>query len=208
MTSADTDTTRAHWDEVYSHRAVDQVSWFESVPTQSLAWIAETGLATSASIIDVGGGASTLVDELIARGYTDVTVLDISREVLARVEKRLGEHKHVEILMSDITRFPATRNYDLWHDRAVLHFLIDESEQLKYRQALLGATRSGSHIIISTFGPDGPTRCSGLDTVRYDAAKLAAVLGTTFELRRSSVDFHTTPAGVRQQFLHAHFIRR
>jgi len=116
--------------------------------------------------------------------------------------------KYVELLVSDVTHFQATRHYDLWHDRAVLHFLIDEGERLKYRQSLLGATRGGSHVIISTFGPDGPTRCSGLDTVRYDASKLAAALGASFELQRSFIDFHATPDGVRQQFLHGHFIRR
>jgi hypothetical protein len=209
MTSTNTDETRMHWDEVHSRRPADQVSWFEPVPRQSLDWITDAGVTTDAPIIDVGGGASTLVDELMARGFTDVTVLDVSGEALAKVESRLGERMRlVELIESDVTRFKPCRTYDLWHDRAVFHFLTDESGRRQYREALLGATHAGSHVIISTFGPEGPTRCSGLETARYDAIRLAAELGSSFELQRSSVDLHTTPAGVQQQFLHVHFSRR
>ena len=209
MTSTHTDETRAHWDEVYSRRPADQVSWFEPVPRQSLDWITETGVAPDAPIIDVGGGASTLVDELIVRGFNDLTVLDISGEVLKKVESRLGEKRRlVQLIASDVTRFNPSRTYALWHDRAVFHFLTVESKRRQYRDALLGATHAGSHVIISTFGPEGPTKCSGLVTARYDAMQLAAELGSSFELQRSSVDLHTTPAGVQQQFLHAHFSRR
>lgn len=199
---------RAHWDNVYSQRPADQVSWYEPAPEQSLAWIQATGIPASAAVIDVGGGASTLVDELLARGFRDVTVLDISAEVLGKVAQRLGDRaQSVTLLPQDITTFRSSRRYALWHDRAVFHFMTDEAGRRAYREALLLATEPGSHVILSTFGPEGPTRCSGLDTARYDAAGLANALGKEFRLQRSAVDFHTTPAGVAQQFLHAHFVR-
>jgi hypothetical protein len=194
---------------VHSRFPEAQVSWFGPVPRRSLDWVAESAVVSNAPIIDIGGGASTLVDELIARGFTDVTVLDISGKVLTKVESRLGERmRFVALVAGDVTLFEPRRTYALWHDRAVFHFLIDEAGRRRYRETLLGATHVGSHVVISTFGPEGPTRCSGLVTARYDAIQLAAELGPSFELQRSSVDMHTTPAGTQQQFLHAHFIRR
>jgi SAM-dependent methyltransferase len=200
--------TRAHWNEVYSRKALDQVSWFEPVPAQSLEWIIGTGVPQAAPIIDIGGGASTLVDELVDRGFTDLTVLDISEEVLSKVRQRLGaKGQFVSLLTRDITDFEPPKAYAVWHDRAVFHFLTEQAGRRRYREAMLRGTSPGSHAILSTFGPDGPMRCSGLNTVRYDEARLAEELGPSFLLQRSSIDYHTTPAGARQQFLHAHFIR-
>lgn len=167
------------------------------------------GVDRASAVIDVGGGASTLVDELITRGFSDLAVLDVSDEVLAKVGTRLGEQRcHVTLIQQDITSFQPTRKYALWHDRAVFHFLTLAADRELYRQALLAATIPGSQVIIATFGPDGPMRCSGLDTMRYDARTLAAEFGADFALTNSLIEIHPAPAGVQQQFLYAHFARR
>ena len=201
--------SRTHWDGVYTQRALDKVSWYEATPARSLEWIAATGVAPEAALIDVGGGASTLVDELLARGHTDITVLDVSGEVLSLVAERLGERRRfVELIAQDVTTFRPARTYSLWHDRAVFHFMTDEPRRRGYLEALLAGTDPGSHVILSTFGPEGPSRCSGLPTARYDAEGLATVLGRSFRLMRSALEVHTTPGGATQQFLHTHFIRK
>jgi hypothetical protein len=162
----------------------------------------------TAPIIDVGGGASLLVDRLLARGHTDVTVLDLSGEVLAEVDARLGTlRRHVTLLEQDVRTFSPTRRYALWHDRAVFHFLTAAADRARYRRAVLAATSPGSHAIIATFGPQGPVRCSGLDTCRYDADSLAKELGAPFQLSESLLSEHLTPTGTRQQFLYARFAR-
>lgn len=202
-------STQLHWDDVYSRRAPNELSWFENRPTQSLDMIEAGGVDRASAVIDVGGGASTLVDELITRGFTDLTVLDVSEEVIARVRERLGDQRRlVTLIQQDITSFRPERTYALWHDRAVFHFLTMAMDRDLYREALLAATIPGSQAIIATFGPEGPTRCSGLDTLRYDARTLAADFGPDFELTKSLIESHTTPAGVRQQFLYTHFVRR
>jgi SAM-dependent methyltransferase len=201
--------TQHHWDVVYGRRAANELSWFEGCPTRSLDMITAARLDSRSAVIDVGGGASTLVDELLERGFTDLTLLDVSEDVLAKVDARLGDQRRlVALLQEDITAFQPARKYALWHDRAVFHFLTSGTDRERYRNALLGATKPGSHVIIATFGPEGPTRCSGLDTRRYDATTLAAELGSDFDLRNFSIDFHPTPAGVQQQFLYTHFLRR
>jgi hypothetical protein len=171
--------------------------------------IGAAGVDRTAAVIDVGGGASTLVDELLTRGFTDLTVLDISEEVPAKVSTRLGARRRdVTLMRQDVTTFRPIHPYALWHDRAVFHFLTSEADRERYRSALLGATRPGSHVIIATFGPEGPTRCSGLDTRRYDVTALAAEVGSDFEPSNSLLDIHPTPAGPQQQFLYARFVRR
>ncbi len=197
-----------HWDAVYGQRSASEVSWYEAEPTQSLALIAEADLAPAAPIIDVGGGASLLVDRLLAGGHTDVTVLDLSGEVLAQVGTRLGAvRNHVTLLQQDIRVFSPARRYALWHDRAVFHFLTDPVDRARYRAALLAGTSPGSHVIIATFGPQGPARCSGLDTCRYDADSLAKELGMPFQLTESLLSDHATPSDTCQQFLYARFVR-
>ncbi|MDE2220130.1 MAG: class I SAM-dependent methyltransferase [Gammaproteobacteria bacterium] len=197
-----------HWDAVYGRRSATEVSWYEAEPAQSLAWISATGLAPADPIIDVGGGASLLVDRLLALGHTDVTVLDFSGTVLAQVGARLGTlRRHVTLLEQDIRSFTPTRRYALWHDRAVFHFLTDPADRERYRSALLTGTSPGSHVIIATFGPQGPVRCSGLDTCRYEATSLARELGAPFRLSESLLCEHMTPSGSSQQFLYARFVR-
>ncbi|HKE95445.1 MAG TPA: class I SAM-dependent methyltransferase [Povalibacter sp.] len=197
-----------HWDDVYTQRAPTEVSWFEMQPLRSLQAIEATEIDKSSPIIDVGGGASTLVDELVKRGFRDLTVLDISATVLANVASRLGPAgRNVQIIRQDITQFRPTRTYGLWHDRAVFHFLTQPQDRGAYRSALLAGTVPGSHVVIATFGPQGPLRCSGLATCRYDASGLARALGEQFELVDWMVDVHSTPGGGQQQFLHTRFIR-
>jgi len=198
----------SHWNLAYQGRGATGVSWHREHLEVSLELLKRAGLNPDSAVIDIGGGASTLVDELLTRGFADLTVLDVSEEVLAKVGARLGDRRRfVTLLQEDITTFQPARKYALWHDRAVFHFLTSGADRERYRNALLGATQPGSHVIIATFGPEGPTRCSGLDTRRYDAATLAAELGSDFDLRSSSIDFHPTPAGVQQQFLYTHFVR-
>ena len=207
--ASNTPDRQLHWDGVYGRRAPNELSWFEGRPTRSLDMIEAASIDRMSAVIDVGGGASTLVDELITRGFSDLTVLDVSDEVLTKVSARLGElRRHVTLIQQDITSFQPTRKYALWHDRAVFHFLTLAADRDLYRQALLAATLPGSQVIVATFGPEGPTRCSGLDTMRYDARALASEFGANLELANSSIEFHPTPAGVQQQFLYTHFVRR
>lgn len=205
MTATDVDQ---HWDGVYGRRATTEVSWYEADPSLSLALIDATGVTPSAPVIDIGGGASLLVDRLLDRGYTDLTVLDISNEALSVVRDRLGpRQKAVTFLAQDIRRFAPTRRYAIWHDRAVFHFLTEAPDRDLYRRALVAGTSPGCHVIMATFGPQGPERCSGLATCRYDADALGSALGPAFRLEDSRLIDHTTPAGGRQQFLYARFRR-
>lgn len=199
---------REHWDKVYGTKAPNQVSWFRPHLETSLELIERaTRGDRSSSIIDLGGGASTLVDDLIERGYQKVTVLDISQTALDVAQKRLGDTaRSVQWLHADVEQanVPA-RSFDVWHDRAVFHFLKTPEERLAYVRKVTLAVRQDGHIIVSTFGPDGPTRCSGLDVVRYDAESLHGEFGAPFRLVESSKELHETPSGTTQQFLYCHF---
>lgn len=200
---------QSHWDAVYENKAASAVSWYEPRPAKSLELIRATDVHTADPIIDVGGGASLLVDELLAAGYSDLSVLDISASVLAKLRTRLGPAAlGVTLLHADVTAFRAERQYALWHDRAVFHFLLGEEERQRYLDALHQGVRPGGHVIMATFGPSGPERCSGLATRRYDAAALAAELGAGFALVQSALLIHRTPADVQQQFLYCWFNRR
>ena len=193
----------AHWETVYRARDPAGVSWFQSVPARSLELIRATGLAAAAPVIDVGGGASTLVDHLIAAGYSDLTVLDIAPTALDHARYRLGPlAERVSWIAADVTRFTPNRRYGLWHDRAVFHFQTDSADRDRYLVALRAGLAEDGHLILSTFGPDGPTKCSGLEVRRYSVAELQQVLGTAFRLQRRLLDEHVTPAGIRQQFLY------
>ena len=193
----------AHWQTAYQTRDATTVSWFQPVPVQSLELIQATGVAETSPIIDVGGGASTLVDHLLAAGYSDLTVLDIAPAALERARSRLGAlADRVAWIAADVTRFVPARRYGLWHDRAFFHFLTDPEDRDRYLRVLRAGLAEGGHLILATFGPEGPTRCSGLDVHRYSAAELSQVLGTGFRLERSNLDEHLTPAGGCQQFLY------
>jgi 2-polyprenyl-3-methyl-5-hydroxy-6-metoxy-1,4-benzoquinol methylase len=195
-----------HWEGVYGANAPDQVSWFRPHLDTSLALIERAVGDRSASIIDVGGGAATLVDDLIGRGFRNITVLDISQAAIEIAKKRLGESAElVQWLCGDVTRvtLPA-RAYDMWHDRAVFHFLTTPEERLGYVRNVASAVKPGGHVIVSTFGPEGPDKCSGLDVMRYDAESLHHEFGRRFRLVESSKELHHTPSGTIQQFLYCY----
>jgi SAM-dependent methyltransferase len=200
---------QAHWQNVYSTRGEREVSWFEERPALSLDLIRVAGATPRSSVIDVGGGASRLVDALLADSFEAVTVLDISEAALAAVKRRLGNAAgKVTWIVSDITAWEPGQRYDLWHDRAVLHFLTDASDRAAYVARLTRALRPGGHAIIGSFALDGPERCSGLPVVRYDATKLAALLGADFELVEDRRQDHPTPMGSVQRFQFSLFRRR
>lgn len=200
---------QTHWDAVYEKKAASEVSWYEPRPEKSLELIRASAVDTGEPIIDVGGGASRLVDELLAAGYSNLSVLDISAAVLAKLRTRLGPAaSSVTLLHEDVTAFRPETQYALWHDRAVFHFLTADEERAHYIDALRRGVRRDGHVIMATFGPSGPERCSGLPTRRYDAASLAAELGAGFALAQSALLIHRTPAGLQQQFLYCWFARR
>ena len=197
-----------HWEKVYSTKAPDQVSWFRPHLETSLSLIARAASDPSASIIDVGGGASTLVDDLLARGYRNVTVLDISQTAIDIARKRLSElSQSIQWLCADVTSAPLpAQSVDIWHDRAVFHFLTNPEDRNSYVRAVLRAVKPGGHVIVSTFGPEGPQKCSGLDVMRYDAEALHDEFGKRFRLVESSKELHRTPFGTTQQFLYCYCI--
>lgn len=198
-----------HWDTVYTTKAVDAVSWYRAHLDSSLALIERAAPERTAAVLDVGGGASTLVDDLLARGYRDLDVLDISAAALAVARQRLGTAAGtVNWLAADLLDAPLQQaRYDLWHDRAVFHFLTAPEQRAGYVRQLTRALKPDGHAVIATFGPDGPMKCSGLDTMRYDANGLAETLGSGFALIDSTLEDHATPFGTRQQFLCALFRR-
>ncbi len=203
-------TNRAsHWEEVYATRATHEVSWYQIQPDTSLRLIARLGPRPDEAIIDVGGGASTLVDHLLAAGFVDVTVFDISATALAAVKARLGARAEaVRWLTGDVTRDRPPGPYRLWHDRAVFHFLTDPADRLAYVSSLSAALPAGGHAIIATFAEDGPERCSNLPVCRYSPEHLSAELGPGFVLVESLRETHLTPAQGEQKFIYCCFIRR
>ncbi len=197
-----------HWEHVYSDKKATEVSWYQQRPDFSLELIKATGIDTSARIIDIGGGASTLVDFLLDAGYRNISVLDIAHSAIEQAKLRLGERADkVEWLESDITEFSPALTFDLWHDRAVFHFLKDESDRARYVSTLTHALKPGAHVIIATFGLDGPEKCSGLEVVRYSPETMAAVLGDGFQLVETSSEEHTTPRETSQSFVYCRFKR-
>ena len=199
---------QAHWDDVYTTKDEKAVSWFQERPDISVDLIQATGVDANASIIDVGGGASRLVDVLIGQGFKAVTVLDLSEKALATSKARLdAKGAHVQWLVADITTWEPSQTYDVWHDRAVLHFLTDPKDRAAYAERVLRAVRPGGHVIIGTFALDGPERCSGLPVIRHDAASLGKILGPLFELVESKQHDHHTPAGAIQRFQFSRFRR-
>jgi len=200
--------TQSHWERVYGTKAPTEVSWFRPHLETSLALIERAAGDRSASIIDVGGGESTLVDDLIGRGYQNVTVLDISRTAIEHSRKRLGSAaEQVTWLVADITQaaLPA-HAFDVWHDRAVFHFLTEPAQRLAYIRQAAAALKPGGHVVMGVFGPEGPSKCSGLDVIRYDTGSLQAEFGPHFRLMESLTELHHTPFGTTQQFLYCCFV--
>jgi trans-aconitate methyltransferase len=204
-----TDSSRKiHWDNVYSTKGEKDVSWYQDSPTPSLELIALTGLPADAEIIDIGGGASRLIDSLLRENFSRLTVLDLSSAALDATKQRLGEKAgRVNWLVADVTTWQPPQTYNLWHDRAAFHFLTDPADQSAYVEQLKQAVKPTGFAIIGTFAPDGPERCSGLATVRYDATALAAALGHEFELIDARRHEHTTPWGAVQRFQFSTFRR-
>lgn len=197
-----------HWEGVYSRREPEELSWYQPDPERSLALIAEAEPAPGSAILDLGGGASRLAGRLLAAGYQDVTVADISRAALDRARAELGaEADRVVWLQLDVRSERLERRYALWHDRAVLHFMVEADEREGYLGNLRRALRPGGHLVLATFGPQGPTSCSGLPVRRYGIDDLVATLGDGFELLSSQLETHRTPTGSEQQFLYAHLLR-
>jgi len=198
--------SQTHWDRIYKEKAPDAVSWYRPHLETSLDLIKKLAPERTAAIIDVGGGESTLVDDLVAYGYQDITVLDISQTAIDANRKRLAAlSNRVKWIVEDITRIdlqPAA--YDVWHDRAVFHFLTSPNDRVAYVRQVAQAVKQGGHVIVSTFGPEGPAKCSGLNVVRYDAESLHNEFGVHFRLLGSTKELHQTPFGTTQQFLYCY----
>lgn len=198
--------TRSHWESVYTTKNETEVSWFQEHSDVSLTLIEKTGIAKSGPVIDVGGGASRLVDDLLAQGFQDITVLDITAAALQVAQNRLGPRSAaVTWLEADITTadLPSQR-YALWHDRVVFHFLTDKTQRERYVEQVRHSVRSGGHVIVAAFAPDGPLRCSGLEVMRYSPDTLHAAFGETFRLVEHTRETHHTPFGTEQQFLYCY----
>jgi SAM-dependent methyltransferase len=198
----------AHWENVYRTKGEREVSWFQETPSISLALIRSAGATRHSAIVDIGGGASRLVDALVDEGYDAVTVLDLAESALAAAKTRLGQAAAgVTWVVADVVKWKPLQSYDLWHDRAAFHFLTDETDRAAYAACLREALRPGGHAIIATFALDGPERCSGLPVVRYDAASLGKVLGDAFSLLETRRHDHHTPMGSTQRFQFSLFRR-
>jgi len=198
--------TRTHWEKIYRTKGPEAVSWYRPHLERSLALIERAAGGTSASIIDVGGGESTLVDDLLARGYQNLSVLDVSQTAIDVTKKRLGATaEQVHWMVADITTVQLEPlAFDVWHDRAVFHFLTTMEQRIVYVRKVAEAVRPGGHVIVSTFGPEGPAQCSGLEVMRYDAEALHEQFGARFQLVESSRELHETPFGSTQQFLYCY----
>lgn len=189
-----------YWENVHDGKDEDGVSWWQSVPELSLGLVDETGLGIDRSVIDVGAGWSTLVDHLVERGYTDLTAIDLSLTALNTVRARAGEIPgRLDLDVADVLDFRPPRQFALWHDRAVFHFLTEEDERDDYRRSLEHCLEPGGFVVVATFGPDGPLTCSGLPIVRYTHEELTAEF-PGYRLVSTSGEDHVTPWGTRQQF--------
>lgn len=192
---------KVHWDQVYEAKSTDELSWFQRQATFSMRLIHAAGAAPQSRIIDVGGGASCLPRELLDAGFEDVTVLDISAKALAKAKQALGNRAdRIAWIEGDVTRDTIEGRFDIWHDRAVLHFLTDRGDRVRYRNLLLDALAANGQAIIATFAMDGPERCSGLPVVRYDSALLSETLGPRLKLVETLREQHVTPGGALQRF--------
>ena len=195
---------KEYWEKVYDTKAPDAVSWYAPHLETSLNLIHQATSNKDSAIIDIGGGEATLVDDLIVRGYRDISVLDISQKAIDVARSRIGKPADkVRWYCTDITKATLPQNYfDVWHDRAVFHFLTQEDDRKKYVDQVMRTVKHGGYVIMSTFGPEGPEKCSGLDVVRYDPEHLYGQFGKSFKMINSSTELHKTPMGTTQQFLY------
>ena len=197
---------KLHWEKVYQTKQPTEVSWYRPHLEVSLQLIEEAAPNRDASIVDVGAGESTLVDDLLARGYQNVYAMDLSSTALDVAKARLGENANkVNWLRGDVRTFAfGPHQFDVWHDRAVFHFLTNANDRVTYVRQVARAVKPGGHVVVATFGPEGPTKCSGLDVVRYDANALHDEFGTTFRLVKHRTELHQTPMGSTQQFTYCY----
>lgn len=197
---------KTHWEQIYTTKTTTQVSWYQEHAELSLEFIQKTGVDKWGQIIDVGGGASTLVDDLLAHGYKQITVLDISAAALQTTQQRLGSlAQQITWLEADITQVELPIHfYDVWHDRAVFHFLTQAADRARYVAQVRQAVRPGGHVIVATFADDGPLQCSGLDVARYNPDSLHAQFGAEFTLLNSTREAHETPLGTTQKFIYCY----
>jgi 2-polyprenyl-3-methyl-5-hydroxy-6-metoxy-1,4-benzoquinol methylase len=198
--------SKSHWEQVYQTKTPEAVSWYAPHLETSLKLIQQAAQDKNAAIIDVGGGEASLVDDLLDHGQQRISVLDISQTAIDVARKRLGlRGANVAWYCADITTATLPESYfDIWHDRAVFHFLTNEEDRQKYVRQVIRSVKHGGHIIISTFGPEGPEKCSGLDVIKYDADSLHTEFGKRFQLIVSSTEIHKTPFGTTQQFLYCY----
>jgi len=195
-----------HWEDMYTKKMPTEVSWYQIEPTVSLDLIKSTGIDHTSKIIDVGGGASVLVDKLLDKGFQNLTILDISPKSLSYAKERLGDRAaRVSWIEADVTEFVPPQKYDLWHDRAVFHFLTDENDRKKYVQNMDKALNPGGHVIIASFAVEGPLKCSGLNVERYSDGKLKDELGNSFGFIKSVEEVHVTPWNSEQKFIYCYF---
>jgi SAM-dependent methyltransferase len=202
------ESRQAHWQNVYAKKGENEVSWFQENPAPSLELIAQVGATSASAIIDIGGGASRLVDKLVERGFKDITVLDLSEAALEAAKGRLGGRAaQVHWIVADATVWEPQKAYDIWHDRAAFHFLTEDRDRAAYVARLEGALKVGGYAVIATFALDGPERCSGLPVVRYDPVSLGQTLGRAFQLLDTRRHAHATPWGSNQSFQFSVFRR-
>jgi SAM-dependent methyltransferase len=200
---------KEHWEQIYSDKSPLEVSWYQREPAVSLRLIDHCKLGRDVPIIDIGGGASVLVDRLLDAGYSRLTVLDIAAQSLAAARTRLGTRARcVQWIETDITEFVPPHPYGLWHDRAVFHFLVEADDRNRYIATLKQALARGGHVVLAAFAIGGPTQCSGLDIVQYDAAGLVTELGAEFELLEQTSETHLTPANKAQLFCYFRLLRK
>ncbi len=204
-----TEVRKRHWERIYSTKTHLEVSWLQPEPTLSCLLIEGTELPKTATLLDIGSGTSTLVDQLLLRGYDNLAVLDTSAHALSLVRKRLGTNAtKVQWHQGDITTYSFSRPVDLWHDRAMFHFLVDPIDRQAYLSRLNETLEPQGHLILATFAVGGPDKCSGLDVVQYDAEKISATLGEAFQLVETTNETHRTPTGAEQLFSYFWFIRK
>jgi len=198
-----------HWERVYQKHTPTEVGWYQADPEGSIKLINNTGAGTDSRIIDVGGGTSKLSMHLLEQGYSRLTVLDISGKSIEKAKLQLGEKAGmISWIEADITKYSLTEQYDIWHDRAVFHFLTESEERKGYIDALNQALKLNGYIILATFGLAGPKKCSGLPVVRYSPETLLKVLGDNFNLVESVAEDHVTPTGVTQNFIYCRFVKQ
>ena len=199
---------KEHWDSIYSTKKINEVSWYQKVPETSLQLIRNASISKKSKIIDIGGGDSLLVDNLIEEGYSDLSVLDISSKAIEKTQNRLGDKaSDINFIASDITKFDSNTEFDIWHDRAVFHFLTEKTQIDKYKSLVRNVITPGGHLIIGTFSENGPNKCSGIAITKYSIQELSDLFSDSFTVENSFQESHSTPFNTKQEFSFVHLKR-